>query len=222
MFKADADEAAPIVVTTLNSLLSWAQTRGRTGSDLRTAVGDIEANVHTLLRTDVIGPPLLNCFQLAVNTGITLPQMDNVRAVAAAQTATLPGSIMIRDAMIEFALAGEGLVIANMTFVSRDDVEKVKGNVNAAFLPVEEEVADQMDAMTYRALISLHAAITFHLYATARPLPQMLRFEFVNRLPSLVMAYRLYADAGRADELRQENKVVHPAFSPSAGRGLSA
>jgi prophage DNA circulation protein len=41
-------------------------------------------------------------------------------------------------------------------------------------------------------------------------------------MPTLVMAYRLYADASRGDELRAENKVVHPAFSPAAGLALSA
>jgi prophage DNA circulation protein len=221
MFKPDVEEAAPIVITTLDALVALAPTRGRPGSDLRTAIGDVKANVKVLLSHDAIGPPLLNCFNLAVTSGISLPQMDHVRAVAAAQTAVLPGAFMVRDGLLEFALAMEGLIIANMTFVSRDHVERVKNSINAAFLPVEEEVADQMDAMTYRALISLHAAIVFHLYATARPLPRMLNFEFIRRRPSLIMAYRLYADAGRADELRQENRVVHPLFCPSAGRALS-
>jgi prophage DNA circulation protein len=36
-----------------------------------------------------------------------------------------------------------------------------------------------------------------------------------------VMAYKLYDDASRCDELRQENKVVHPAFCPPTGRALS-
>jgi prophage DNA circulation protein len=36
-----------------------------------------------------------------------------------------------------------------------------------------------------------------------------------------VLAYRLYADASRADEIRAENKVVHPAFCPPTGIALS-
>ena len=73
----------------------------------------------------------------------------------------------------------------------------------------------------YRALISLHASVTYHLYETARPLPQMLNFEFTQTRPTLVQSYRLYATASRADELRRENKVVHPAFSPRVGRALA-
>jgi len=73
----------------------------------------------------------------------------------------------------------------------------------------------------YRALVELHGALMFHLIETARPLPRLLAFEFAAPLATLLIGYRLYADAGRADELRAENKVVHPAFAPPSGRALS-
>jgi prophage DNA circulation protein len=41
-------------------------------------------------------------------------------------------------------------------------------------------------------------------------------------LPTLSIAYKLYSDASRADEIRSENKVVHPAFCPMSGHGLSS
>jgi prophage DNA circulation protein len=41
-------------------------------------------------------------------------------------------------------------------------------------------------------------------------------------MPSVALAHRLYADASRADELRNENKIVHPAFCLRDGRALSA
>ena len=50
----------------------------------------------------------------------------------------------------------------------------------------------------------------------------MLNFVFAASLPTLVAAYKLYADASRADELRDQNKVVHPAFMLPTGRALSA
>ena len=86
---------------------------------------------------------------------------------------------------------------------------------------MEEIAADDMDQMTYQALVRLHAAVTFFLVETARPLPRMLNFQFGAPMPTLVAAYRLYADAGRADELRAENKVVHPAFMRPFGKALS-
>jgi len=38
----------------------------------------------------------------------------------------------------------------------------------------------------------------------------------------LTIAYKLYSDASRADEVRAENKIVHPAFCPLVGYGLSS
>jgi prophage DNA circulation protein len=50
----------------------------------------------------------------------------------------------------------------------------------------------------------------------------MTSYQFAVPLPSLVIAHRLYQDASRADQIRAENKVVHPAFCPPLGVALSA
>ena len=54
-----------------------------------------------------------------------------------------------------------------------------------------------------------------------RPLPRYVTFETGLPLPAVVLAHRLYQDAGRADELAAENDAAHPAFMPTAGRALS-
>jgi prophage DNA circulation protein len=76
--------------------------------------------------------------------------------------------------------------------------------------------------MTYRALVELHAAVVFFLTETARPLPRMLQWRFSKIMSTLVLAQRLYYDASRADELREENHIIHPAFGSLSGRALSA
>lgn len=221
MFKNDAKEAIPIVTTTLAALLSWTATRGREGANLRAAVGDVVAHTPALLQDNAIALPLIRCFDLARIAGINLQQIEHVRRVAAEQAAVSVGAIMTRDTMIELALATAALIIAATKFVSREDVDRVKQTINAAFDAIEEEIADQMDAMTWRALVKVRAAIVMHLYETARPLPRILNFNFNLPMPTLVMAHKLYADAGRADELRNENKVVHPGFCRPFGRALS-
>jgi len=50
----------------------------------------------------------------------------------------------------------------------------------------------------------------------------MLQFVFASPMPTLVMSNRLYYDASRADQLRDENKIVHPAFCPPQGQALSS
>ena len=222
MFKYDAQEAVPIVNVTMAELLSWAPTRGRPGADLRSAVGALLAKAPALLQDDLIAIPLIKCFDLARKTGLTLQQIEHVRRVASDQPAVSVGAIMTRDTLIELCLATIGILLATYKFTSRDDVERMKNAVNEAFESIEEDIADKLDSMTWRAIIKVRAAIVMHMYETARPLPRMLNFRFGMPLPTLVQAYKLYQDAGRADELRDENKVVHPGFARPYGRALSA
>lgn len=221
MIKPDADEAVPIVRATLLRLLAVAPTRGRSGSDLRTACGDLMANAETLLRSDALGPPLVRCFDLAQVAGVTLPQLATVRAIPQAQSPATPGAILVNNSLIELSLATESAIIASTTFKSRQDVEQLKLQMNEVFKEIEEIVADMLDAITYRRIISLHAALTFHLIETARPLPRMLAYQFNSVFSTLKIAHWLYADPGRADQVLAENKIVHPAFCPRRGVALS-
>ena len=129
---------------------------------------------------------------------------------------------MTKDTLINLTLATMGYVIANTVFVSRQDVDAVKDLVNQVFSDMEEVIADEMDSMLGRAVLHLHAAISQRLVETARPLPRMIAYRFYMTMPSVVLAHRLYADAGRADELRNENNIVHPGFCPLQGLALSA
>ena len=221
MFKLDAEEAAPIVNTTMDAILEWTPTAGRPGSDVRRYCGYVKANSLSYLYTDTLGPPLLKCFDAARLAGISLAQMDNVRLTASQQTVTYVGSLVVRDSLIELALSEMGQIILAMQFTSREDVDVIRTLLNASFADIEEQVADEMDSISFRTVIGLHAAITAYLVETARPLPRMLQFRFAHSWPSLVIAHKLYADAGRADELRGENKVIHPAFELPSGRALS-
>lgn len=221
MFKPDATQAFPIVNAVIDALLSWMPTTGRPGADARRACGIVKAHCLEYLHDDTLGPPLASCFQLAREAGMTLTHMDDVRMVAAEQSASLVGAIVVRDACIELALVEMAQIVAGINFVSRLDVDLVRGRMNAAYQAIEEEVADQMDSVTYMALLGLHAAIISYLTERARPLPQLLYFRFSVALPTLVVAHKLYADAGRANEIRAENKVVHPAFELPVGRALS-
>jgi prophage DNA circulation protein len=221
MFKDEVTEAAPIVATTVDELLIWLPSRGETASDVRRLCGDIKAKIQTYLHNDTLGPPLSAAFQASREAGLTLPQMNRVRSVAAAQEASLIGAVVVRDACIQLALVEMSRIIGDMVFVSKTDVDYVRTLVQAGFQPIEEELCDQMDAMSFRTVIELHAAVIAYLTERARPLPQMLQFRFGHSWPTLAIAHKLYANAGRADELRNENKVVHPAFELPYGRALS-
>jgi prophage DNA circulation protein len=222
MRRSDADEAAVLVDTILENLIGFVPAKGRAGSDARATINDTRVNAKKLLIADMLGPPFNECFDLALTAGTTLQQFGALYAFIVAQPVTLLGAALVRDAAIRLTLAMEGRAIAAMDFVSRQDVAQVKAAIQQPFQDAEEIAADSMDQMTFQALIGLHGAITNHLVETARPLPRMLGYHFNEPLPSLVMAYKLYGDASRADEMRDENKIVHPAFCPIDGQALSS
>jgi prophage DNA circulation protein len=222
MLKADAEEAAPIAQNVLGAILASIATRGRSGADLRTAVGDFTANALRLIQTDQAGSPLANIFELTRKAGMTLPQLAHVRSVAAAENPRTLGAMLVKNSLINLVLATEARVIVDTSFTSRNAAEAIKDAMNAGFATMEEIAADDMDSPTYQALVALHGAVTFHLLKTERPLPRMLNFQFAAPGTTLVFAYKLYDDAGRADELREENQVIHPAFMRPTGQALSA
>ncbi len=222
MKRADATEAAPIVDRMLANLIGTVPAKGRAGSDARTAISDTRANAFKLCIDDALGLPLGQCFTLARQAGATLQQIDVVRVMLEQEAPTTLGGMLVQNAGIRLCLATEARIIAGMTFVSRQDVDAIRQQMYQPFFDAQEIAADDMDQATFQALIRLNGAMVNHLVATARPLPRMLNFQFFEPLPSLVIAYKLYDDASRCDELVEENKVVHPAFCPPTGKALSA
>jgi prophage DNA circulation protein len=45
--------------------------------------------------------------------------------------------------------------------------------------------------------------------------------SFAGSLPALVLAHRIYDDAGRADQLVQQVQPVHPLFMPQSFQALA-
>jgi hypothetical protein len=218
----DAKEALPIAQRLLKNLQQSVPPSGRAGSDARMALGDLYATLFAKIEGDALGPPLDWCFQLVIASGASVADFTRVRVLTEAEQPLTLGATLIRDCGINFCLIAIGQVISTMTFTSRSDVETVMQSLIQPFADAEEIAADSMDPATFQALIALHGAINNHLVKTAMPLPRMLTYQFFDTLPSLVLAHRLYGDAGRADEIVAENKIVHPAFCPNVGRALSS
>ena len=156
MNRGNATEAAAIVARMMENLLGTVSPKGRAGSDARTAINDVRMRAFTLLMTETLGPPLAIAFGSARLAGCTLTAIIGVRQQIELETPRLPGAILVRNVGLNLCLAVEGKIIAEMTFVSRQDVETLKANISPSFARAEELAADSMDSQTYQALIRLH------------------------------------------------------------------
>jgi prophage DNA circulation protein len=225
MKKTDVMETIPMLTRVMEALLATVQAHGREGSDVRRAVGDLLAHSPQLLGNDEAGAPIALCFDTAV-AAVNDPARGvisfyEVLMVAKAEAPVTAGAILTKYSLIQFCLGAICQVMVDVEFKTRQNINAIRDRLNETFAIVEEAAADAMDSMTYRVLVELHSSIINFLVETARPLPRLLSFHFVKPMTTLVASYRLYDTAIRCDELRAENRVVHPAFMRQDGLALS-
>jgi prophage DNA circulation protein len=224
MTRYELDEAVTVLGVVLDALLQTLTGKlNRSQAEVRTAVGALRGSARKAISKAQIGKPLMNCFDLAVGAGATRLEMDAVRKTAIAVPVFGLPAIAIAITSVYFSLIEQARIVAGITFKSRDDVDTMMMTMNTVFEPAEEFAADLTDdPSVYQAILGLHASLTQFLVAEERPLPRMVAYAFPRNMPSLVLAQRIYHDASRADELRDENHVVHPLFCMRSGRALSA
>lgn len=222
MNRYEAREASGIVDRMLESLLASVPSKDRATAEARAQINYTRLQAFPLLMADEMGPELDSCFIKSYDAGVTMQSIVYVLQGIAQEEPKYDGAKLVMNSGIILCLVIEGYLIRDMTFVNRTDVENLQNGLKQPFADMEEIAADSMDSITYQALIRLHAAITNHLVKTSLPLPRLVNYKFYEPIPSLVLSYRLYDDAGRADEVRKENRIVHPAFCPTDGRALSA
>jgi prophage DNA circulation protein len=216
------EEAARLVIGVIQDLLNTATIDpGRPGSLVRLAAGDLIADAETLIENAAIAAPLANLFNLVRLAGATVNQMDVVRQRAVAVFATYNAALSVQNAAIRFALVQCARILAAATLKSRPEVDAYLDRMNAAFEQAEIVAANSLDQASYRSITGLHAAVTYDLTTRARPLPQIVTYDFGLSKPALWISQRLYSDATRCDELVDENKPVHPAFVQMPIRALS-
>ncbi|MFN3686093.1 hypothetical protein [Salinarimonas sp.] len=223
MKSADVEACVHAIGERLSLLEDAADGRGRAGADLRRALGRLRAEAAGLVRGATLGEPLASAMRLASADGIDARDWRGILAraegLARPQLGT-PASAV--------ATAFEGLCLVELARAlereelrSRDEAQALLQRLRALFSAAVERAADARDQEAFRALRGLQAATMRALEERGRPLARVVRRTFAIRLPSLVLAQRLYQNAGRHEELIGENRVRHPLFCPETVQALS-
>lgn len=79
-----------------------------------------------------------------------------------------------------------------------------------------------LDAALYRALDEARGRVIDHLSRVVIDAAPVMTVEAAIEMPAIVMAYRLYEDPARADELVTRNRVKHPQFMPLTFEALAS
>lgn len=135
---------------------------------------------------------------------------------------TTPGRIATNaharlvDAYCYGTLAAElARLVVELEYDTATAAEAARG-VALDALDAELEVEAHGDE-TYRALSALRAAVVGSFDRLLETLPAVVEAFEPMPEPALAIAWRLYGDADRADEVVDLNDCVHPAFVPETG-----
>lgn len=82
----------------------------------------------------------------------------------------------------------------------------------AALIAAEEETTD---SAVCEALRSLRVALVEDVTARVAALPRVTTYTPSSVVPAAVIAWSIYGDAERADEVVDRNRIVHPLFVPA-------
>ena len=219
--KKALNEIEAIVFRTTDLLLGFISKTGRAGSELRYAVGDLQARVNVYVRDGTFGRRMLNCFKLATQAGITVQWLDKILQQLESEKPSELSVVLVVQNMVLMALAQDARILAVTEFTSRNDVDDMLVRMKDWFDVARDAAANQRDNPSYQALNYLAGAVTRYLADVARPLPRMIDFEVIPS-PSLALSQYLYHVGDRDVELTQENKIIHPLFCPHQMRGLSS
>lgn len=218
----DLNEAVSALVAILTSLQAVVPGQaGCTGAAFRYACGDLVAQAPALIPAAALGTPLQACFDDAVAAGATLSGFVGVRQAVLALDLVGQPAILIAGGCYCLALGSEAKILQAATYPSSNDVMTALAVFDSAMDAAQEWTADNGLPAMYQALLALGAAVSRDLTTRAAPLPRLTSYSFPRGTTSHALAYRLYGDASRCDELRAEGHVIHPAFMPSSGIALS-
>ena len=224
MTRAEMAESVAILNAMLDALLATLEGNlNRSFMAARNAIGKVRAEAEDMLDDGRLGEPLAECFLLCREAGATRIAMDGVRKTMIVQTPRFIPGVVLATSGIMFSLEAQAWILVQAKFESRDVIDEMITTMNNEFEPAEEFAAAYTnDPRVYQAVLALHSSVTADLTDRSRPLPRMVKYEFATRMPSLKLAMRIYGDAHRADQLRRENRTVHPGFMQQRGRCLSA
>jgi hypothetical protein len=104
------------------------------------------------------------------------------------------------------AIAGFAKTAVDVDWQTRQDAERARAQAIEA-IDFEAESADDL---AYGALVQLRAALTSALPPSDEDLPDLVSLKPIGDTSTLAIAYRLYDDAGRDDEIRERNNLRHP------------
>lgn len=123
---------------------------------------------------------------------------------------TAVANLVRQTAVIEGARA-----TSTIDFESQDQAVLIRDQVIDAINTEQLTASDPV----FEALADLRTAVVNDINTRAIDLSKLVKFTPQSTMPAVVLAYRLYGNASREQEIITRNRIAHPGFVPG-GRAL--
>lgn len=196
---------------------------------LAAAASSLDANATTAFATAAQGVASavlaatadpLNGVRLLSSLANFQPSSPTTKSVIGNATATMQSAC--GDLFRRMAIGAVASAASTYEPTSADDAAGIRDLVTNLIDSEIEVAGNQGEDDTYGSLRSLRAAVVQDLNSRGAGLASIETFTMKTNLPALVIAQRLYRDAGRADELVAQANPIHPAFMPTTFKALSS
>src|ERR1043166_6417645 len=111
---------------------------------------------------------------------------------------------------------------AQTEFAAQDDADAARDQLTGLIDGLSLTAADAGDNDAYAAYQTLYRAAGDDLTERGKKLSGTVTYSFNAAMPALMLAWRLYGDAGRAGELIARNTAPHPLFMPAVVEALTS
>lgn len=151
---------------------------------------------------------LLGLRSLAADAGAAAPVYDGTTPDASQSAANAYATQRLQ---VQLALAAAANWLRSATLGVYDDALEARDAL-ADLIAAESEIADG-DA--YDALRGLRLALVEDVTRRVASLPRVTTVEPAAQTPAVALAWQLYGDETRAQEIADRNGIVHPLFLPA-------
>lgn len=132
------------------------------------------------------------------------------RLLGGSAVITSPAGRVLRDMVAQVVVVEAAASTAHTDYTTADDALADRDAVVESLDTIEPVAGDSV----FRCLAELRRAVVTDLTIRGAELPRVRSVTLPGTVPALVAAYRIHADAGRADEIVSRNRIRHPGRVP--------
>jgi len=196
--------------------LETVKSKGKSALDFKNQIANLRNNRAELMYS---AENLYDSF-LSIFTGDTeisaVAENLKMQTWGDDEVITEPNQVALRNMIQQLAIIGAVNSIPNIVFTNKKQAEEISLQISDAIDSIMIKIIDApaVNNILYEQFYQLRAAVINDIQQRSINLPILLNYTIPATLPAVFVAYDLYEDINRAEEILKANNIRHPGFVP--------